>query len=172
MYVGLKLGCKQNNSASGIFQRELEKQVEHGSFTKARSDDVLLSGRNDGDHLEIIDEILDIFQNCGLRLRKEKCVFLASEVTFLGYRISKDGVSTVQDKIKPLLDAPPPTNHTQLKSFWGMLNYYHRYLPGIATTLEPLHKLLRKFVKWTWGTTQQKSFDGAKQLFGRRIGSL
>ena len=45
-----------------------------------------------------------------------------------------------------------------------MLNYYRRYLPGIATTLEPLHKLLRKCVKWTWGTTQQKSFDGVKQL--------
>ena len=37
-----------------------------------------------------------------------------------------------------------PENVTQVKSFSGMLNYYHRHSSNLADTLEPLHKLLRK----------------------------
>ena len=33
------------HSASGIFQRELENRVAHIPFVKARSDDILISGK-------------------------------------------------------------------------------------------------------------------------------
>ena len=78
-------------------------------------------------------------------------------MTYLGFRINKHGVHPVKGKIEPLLDAPAPANETQLKSFLGMLNYYHRYLPGIASVLEPLHK-------WEWAVRQQTDFDEAKRL--------
>ena len=57
-----------------------------------------------------------------------------------------------------------PENVTQLRAFLGMLNYYHRFLPDIATVLEPLHKLLRQGIKWCWKTEQQVAFDEAKKL--------
>ena len=69
---------------------------------------------------------------------------MAAKVTYLGFEISKDGVSTVKYKLNPILDAPTPGNTTQLISFRGMLNYYNRYLPGIASVLEPLHHLSRR----------------------------
>ena len=45
-----------------------------------------------------------------------------------------------------------------------MLNYYHRYLPSVSSVLEPLHKLLRKQVKWVSQPEHQESFEKAKQL--------
>ncbi|CAB4019800.1 uncharacterized protein K02A2.6-like [Paramuricea clavata] len=45
-----------------------------------------------------------------------------------------------------------------------MLNYYHRFLPNVATILEPLHRLLRQGTKWEWGEEQKAAFDYAKEL--------
>ena len=88
-------------------------------------------------------------RKCGLRLKKEKCVFMASEITCLGIRINRNEVNTLPEKVADLLNAKAAKNTTQLKSFLGMLNYYHRQLPNLAHNLEPLHKLLSKTVNGT-----------------------
>ena len=59
---------------------------------------------------------------------------------------------------------PPPEDKTQLKSFLGMVNYYHRHLKNMSIILEPLHELLRKDVKWHWDAAKQKSFDDIKRM--------
>ena len=50
---------------------------------------------------------------------------MASEVTYLGFRINKNGVNLLPEKIADLLNAKKPKNTMQLKSFLGMLNYYN-----------------------------------------------
>ena len=63
------------------------------------------------------------------------------------------------------MNAPEPVNASQLKSsFVGMLNYYHRHLPNLAHTLEPLYSLLHKNVKWKWEEQQHVAFKAAKQI--------
>ena len=44
-----------------------------------------------------------------------------------------------------------------------MLQYYHRHLPHLASTLEPLHRLLRKDQEWVWGEQQCRAFREAKE---------
>ena len=85
------------------------------------------------------------------------------EVDFLGYRINKEGVKPIKEKVQPIIEAPKPQDVTQVKSFLGMIQYYHRHLKGIATKLEPLHALLRKEVKWEWTAKQEEAFKVAKE---------
>ena len=152
------------HSAAGIFQREMEKRLSHVPFTTVRVDDILISGRNDAEHLKNLTDVFQILSANGLRLKQKKCTFMAPEVTYLGFRINKEGVSPVNEKIKPILEAPAPENVTQLKSFLGMLNYYHRHIPNMADILEPLHCLLRKNCTWNWGEQQEQAFKKAKEL--------
>ena len=56
-------------------------------------------------------------------------------------------------------------NVTQLRELLGMLNYYHSFLPDVATVLEPLHKLLRQGTKWCWKTEQQVAFEKSQEPF-------
>ena len=148
--------------ASGVFQREMEKRLSNIPLTFVRVDDILVSGENDHEHLRNLSTVLDIIKQCGLKLKRSKCILMAPEVTYLSYRINKNGVSPLPEKINAILKAPTPTNTTQVKSFLGMLNYYHRHLPNLAHLLEPLHLLLRKNTQWTWGTEQDKAFKNAK----------
>lgn len=53
---------------------------------------------------------------------------------------------------------------TELKSFLGMLNYYRKFLPHIASTLAPLHSLMQKNKSWMWGGEQQAAFSKVKDL--------
>ena len=82
---------------------------------------------------------------------------MQNEVIYLGYKINKDGIFPVKEKIDAIKSAKKPTNVSELKSFVG-LNYYHRHFQNFADTLEPLHNLLRKGVKWEWTEKEQASF--------------
>ena len=151
-------------SAPRIFQRQMEKKLNHIPFTKVRIDDVIVSGRNDNDHLENLTKVLKTIRKFELRLKKEKCLFLMDELTFLGLRINAAGISPDPEKLTAIHKAPEPLNVSQLKSFLGMVNYYHRHLPNLSTLLDPLHQLLQKEVKWKWGTTQKQAFESVKSL--------
>lgn len=150
------------HSAPGIFQRQLENRLKNIDFVKVRIDDILISGRSTAEHLRNLDQVFGVIKRCGLKLKLAKCEFMEDEVIYLGNRITKDGVSPVFAKVEAISAAPAPRNVTELKSFLGILNYYHRYIPNAATLLEPLHSLLRKEVIWTWGKKQVNAFTRIK----------
>ena len=43
-----------------------------------------------------------------------------------------------------------PTNVPELKSYLGLLNYYGKFVPNLATTLNPPRGLLQKDASWQW----------------------
>ena len=69
----------------------------------------------------------------------------------------------VEEKVDAVRKAPVPSNVSELRSFLGMVQYYHSFLPNLATTLAPLHKLLKKDVQWKWTSECQKAYDACKQ---------
>ena len=152
------------SSAPGIFQRTMENLLHGIPCVIVRVDDILVGGKDDVDHLSNLDAVLTTLSAAGLRLKKSKCEFMVTQVTYCGYRISGSGVEPVKDKVEAIQKAPEPQNFSQLRSFLGMLNNYHQFLPNIATTLEPLHKLLRQGTPWQRKQEQQKAFESAKEL--------
>ena len=121
--------------------------------------DILVGGKNDQELLNNLKSVFIVLKGNGLRLKREKCVFLKDEVCYLGYKINKDGLSHITEKVDAVLNAPTPKNVTELKAFLGMLNYCHRFLDRLPTILEPLHKLLRKGQSWGWDKAQQIAFE-------------
>jgi hypothetical protein len=88
----------------------------------------------------------------GMALNLEKCVFAVSELDFLGHRISATGVTPLRDNVQVILDFPKPTDCKAMQRFLGMINFYRRFLPGVAGTLCPLTAVLSgnpKTLPWT-----------------------
>ena len=129
-----------------------------------RMDDILVSGEDDTAHLDNLSSVLSRLLEAGLRLRQDKCCFMQPEVIYCGYGINGEGVYPVAAKVDAIKNAPAPRDVTQLRAFLGMMNYYHKFLPNVATILEPLHELLRKGQKWKWNQEQQEAFTKAKEL--------
>ena len=59
--------------------------------------------------------------------------------------------------------APAPTNVQELRSFLGLLNYYGKFMPNLATVLHPLKALLQMDRKWAWSKECDKAFQCAKE---------
>ncbi len=69
-------------------------------------------------------------------------------VTFYGFVLLKEGVKPMPENVEAVLNAPTPTDVSEVHSFLGMVNYYNSYLRNLATISEPLHRLLRKDPSW------------------------
>ena len=65
------------HAASGRFQHEMEKVLAGIPFVVARSDDILISGSSDGEHLENLSSVLKVLEEKGLKLKKDKCTFMS-----------------------------------------------------------------------------------------------
>ena len=128
------------------------------------TDDILITGKTEADHLAALEEVLKSLENAGLRLKRDKCVFLAPSVIYLDYRVDAQGIHPVSEKVKAIQDAPRPRNVTELKSYLGLLTYYSRFLPNLSNTLTPLYKLLKRTVQWRWTEQQEKAFTESKKL--------
>jgi len=56
----------------------------------------------------------------------------------------------------------PPRNISELRSFLGMVNYFHRFIKNYATIATPLHHLEKKGVKYDWTDSHQMAFEALK----------
>jgi hypothetical protein len=87
------------------------------------------------------------------------------KVHYLGYIIDQHGVHVDPTKIQVIRDWPAPTTLTELQSFLGLANFYHRFVLGfshIAWALSQINRGGGK-VKFAWGRSQQQAFDDLKQ---------
>ena len=71
-------------------------------------DDVLITGSDEKSHLAALEEVLKRMEKASLRLNVNKCLFMAPQVTFLGYKIDAQGLHPCQTKSVPwkMLQAP------------------------------------------------------------------
>ena len=160
-YTRLPFGI---TTAPAIFQRTMESLLAGIPGVMVYLDDILVTGDTIDNHLATLNRVMAVLRKAGLRLKKEKCVFLTEEVEYLGHKINAEGLKPTDEKFRAITEAQRPHNVTELKSYLGILNYYGKFLPNLASTLEPLHRLLRKGTRWHWTKEQQKSFDDSKEL--------
>ena len=151
-------------AAPAIFQRTMESLLGDLPHVCIYLDDILVTGESEAAHLQNLAAVLERLETAGIRLKREKCAFMIPEVEYLGHSISAEGVHPVKEKVRAVMQAPQPRNVSQLRSFLGMVNYYAKFLPNLATLLRPLYDLLQTAKTWEWGEAQEQAFRKAKEL--------
>ncbi|XP_037579507.1 uncharacterized protein K02A2.6-like [Dermacentor silvarum] len=130
--------------APGIFQSLMENLLRGLPGVIPYFDDVLISGASPQELLSRLREVLQRFQDAGLKVKEEKCQLGVTQVEFLGFRVDAEGIHPTLAKTQAILNAPWPLNRAKLEALLGLLNFYHAFLPHKATVTEPLHRLLDK----------------------------
>ena len=151
------------SSAPSIFQRTMENLLQGIRGVSVYIDDILVTGSTLHDHLKVLTTVLEKLQDSGLKLNRSKCFFLRSQIEYLGHVIDREGLHPTAEKVRAIQEARKPQNVSELRSFFGIINYYNRFLPNLSTTLAPLYCLLQKDVKWMWGQEQEEAFSAAKE---------
>ena len=72
--------------------------------------------------------------------------------------------------LEAIQQAPTPTNTTELRLFLGLLNYYRKFIPNLATMIHPLNTLLCQGAQWKWSNQCEVSFKETKHaLFSASV---
>ena len=117
------------------------------------------------DHLKKVSVILDRLHTMGMKVNLAKSEFFKTELDYLGYTLTPNGIRPQPQKVEAITCVLPPRNRRDLRRFLGMINYYRDMWKRRSHILAPLAKLSGKSKeKWEWGPTEQKAFEEAKRM--------
>ena len=63
-------------------------------------------------------------------------------MTYLGNIVSNDRIETDQKKITIIKEWPVPKTVTEVQSFLGFINYYHKFIPKYAHIVQTINQLV------------------------------
>ncbi len=115
--------------------------------------------------------VLERLKQYGVVINPAKCQFGVQSLEFLGHLVDRHGVHPLPVKVQAIRDFPRPTTQRKLREFLGLVNFYHRFLPGCANILQPLHSLLSgpkkqgKTLTWEEGVTT--AFNNSKEMLAK-----
>ena len=166
-FLRMPFGLK---NAAQSFQRLMDGILRDIPFAFIYLDDILVASRSSQEHAQHLEQLFKLLSANGLVINKAKCIFGAEELDFLGHHVSAIGIAPLSDRVAALRDSKPPQNRTGLQRFLGMINYYHRFLPGLAPILAPLHaQASGKGQSIEWSAECQTSFDKVKEILARSV---
>lgn len=166
-FLRMPFGLK---NAAQAFQRLMDGILRDIPFTFVYVDDILVASHSYDEHTEHLRQLFQLLSANGLVINKSKCVFGASELDFLGHRVTTQGICPLPDRIAALRDSAAPTDRTSLQRFLGMMNYYHRFIPHVADILAPLHaQASGKGQTIEWSAECQTAFEKAKEALSKAV---
>ena len=136
-------------------------------------DDILVASTNDREHREDLDAVFQKLSEFGLKLSVNKCQFFAKEMEFLGHVICSAGIKPQFSKIEAIQNFPLPLTIKSLRRYVGMLNYYHSFLPKLASIMTPVTELMScpkgvKNFKIKWTEQASAAFEHSKHLLSEK----
>ena len=156
LHMGISCASELFTEAIRVMLLDLPGQIN-------MTDDVLIYGKTRAEHQRNLLAVLKRLEENGLTLNLDKCEFYRKELTFYGLRFCAEGVSPTESRVKALLDATPPTNAKELKSFLCALEFSQRFIKDFATIAFPLRLLTHAGVEWRWTSAEQLAFDKLKK---------
>ena len=84
-------------------------------------------------------------------------------MAYLGHIITKEGIRPQANKVEAIQKMPRPKDQKELRSLLGMINYYDKFLPGLATKCACLNDLLHKDNEWHWTKNHTKPVEVVKE---------
>lgn len=152
-------------NAAQTFQRLMDQVLAGLPFVFVYLDDILVASKSPKEHEDHLTQVFSRLSENGLIINRQKCSFGKTSVEYLGHLVTSQGISPLPSKVQALVDYPAPTDRPGLQRFLGMINYYHRFLPSVATILAPLHKaVIGKGRVIDWTSDCESSFQSVKKM--------
>ena len=128
-------------NAPATFSRLMDRVLSglHWETCLFYLDDIIVFSSTWEEHLARLRQVFERLRHANLKLRAEKCAFAAKEVSYLGHRVTEEGLLPDSALLAAIREIPPPKKATEVCSFLGLAGYYQRYVKNFAAIAGPLH---------------------------------
>lgn len=125
------------------FQRTIDWLIrtENLKGTFAYLDDITICGKTPEEHDYNLQKFLAAAKKYGLTLNESKSIFKQTSINILGYTIANNIIKPDSDRLKPLLNLPPPQDLPSLRRALGMFAHYSKWITNFSEKVHELSKI-------------------------------
>ncbi|XP_038996868.1 uncharacterized protein LOC120121584, partial [Hibiscus syriacus] len=157
MPFGLKnAGATYQRAMVTLFHDMMHRDIE------VYVDDMIAKSQTGEEHVKVLRKLFLRLRKYQLKLNPTKCTFGATSGKLLGFVVSENGIEIDPDKVKAILELPPPMTQKEVRGFLGRLNYIARFISQLTEKCDPIFRLLRKQNPGEWDDSCQECFDRIK----------
>ena len=129
-----------------------------GKFVVVYFNDILIYSANIDLHLQHLREVLIVLSREKFCAAITKYSFMTDSVLFLGYVVSKDGLSVDESKVTAVKQWPIPTIVHEVRNFHGLVSFYQWFIPDSSTIMAQITDCM-KASNFLWTTEATKAFN-------------
>ena len=108
-----------------VFQEKMNELFNGLDYVSAYIDDLLIiSNKSFEDRVNKLDIVLSKLNQKEFKVNTEKSFFARNEIEYLGFRITRERIMTLPDKVEAIKKHSSTFYKKQLRSFIGLINYY------------------------------------------------
>ena len=146
------------------FQRLVEKTLEGIPNVIVYIDDLIIHTQSHEEHLKVLLKVFMRLFKHNLKINLKKCVFGSPEVSYLGFRLTPEGIKPGIDKLKAVGQCKPPCTVKEVRQFLGLCNFFRSHVKNFALVSAPLAYLTKKDVKWRRGELPTEALQSFREL--------
>ena len=107
-----------------------------------------------------LSEAFQILRKYNMKLNPARCAFGVSATKFLGFIVNHRGIEANPDKIKAVLDMPPPSGIKEVQRLIGRIVALSRFVSRASDKCQPFFQVLKK--AFQWDTKCEEAFSSLK----------
>ena len=143
MPFGLKnAGATYQRLVNKMFQKQIE------TSTEVYIDDLLVKSTTAELHIAHLSKAFQILREYNMKLNPTKCAFGVSAGKFLGFIVNNRGIEANPDKIKVVLDMPPPSRIMEVQRLTGRIAALSRFVSRASDKCQSFFQVLKKAFQW------------------------
>jgi len=104
-------------------------------------DDILVYSRMEEEHEKHLATMLQLLREHKLYSNLINCEFFQSQIHYLGYIVSKKGISDDLDKVKAIVEWMTLRNVNEIRSIMGLVGYYRMFIKNLCKIGHPITSL-------------------------------
>ena len=140
-FVRMPFGLK---NAPATFNRMMRKLFDGFDDVIFYFDDLNVFHDTWESHMFGIRRCLSILKNACLTIRPSKCEIAMTSISFLGHMVGHGTISPLPENVTKILQIAKPKTKKQVRSILGLVNYYAKFIPNLASVIAPISALLGK----------------------------
>ena len=146
------------------FQRLVETVLKGISNVIVYIDDLIIHTSTHRQHRETLRLVFDRLRANNLKVNLKKCEFGSPSVSYLGFRLTPEGIKPGIDKLKAVGQTSPPANVKEVRQFLGLCNFFRGHVKNFALITHPLTKLTCKESPWKRGPLPPDALKAFREL--------
>ncbi|XP_020254124.1 uncharacterized protein LOC109831199 [Asparagus officinalis] len=134
-----------------------------GGFVVVYFDGILIYSRDEQEHMLHLREVFQVLKENELYINLKKCAFLITQLVFLGFVVSSQGIQVNKDKVKAINDWLSLKGATEVRSFHGLASFYQHFICNFSSIIAPMTDCLKKNGVFEWTDEANATFALIKE---------